>query len=459
MAIMEIPGYYYDEAKKKYFKITNGGVSSQYHNNVIQAKKRRIEHDIETKTLNSGIKSTKSSRAIKEIQKWRHYTSPNNLQKLRLGFCKLDKLIYDFEMMRGWHYWTTLKYEDKKIWGKFNDRHFISTDGCVMNISAVDELGTVSTYARCDELKITNYHQQLTNEGFMIFEPTIEVLATNGKFVFKYITFIACETDMFMGFFKFERYDPTKRKQDLSLNLIEYVKNSKDRHIKDELMLILGIGQMKFDPDDFHYADVEFKNNCRITSALIQDNQLILGTSRGHGYLFDFTNSGKFHKCKRFTVRKGTYLIEKIIKNDTNTFISGSTRQLFILDRNMHTSMVITHDDGVKDFHVRTNSDIIIVGLKSIKVYNYKIPHSHPVAIEYFNGNITHQISLFEENYFMVNQSHNEILVVHYSGYNTFSLNLVNTGRYLVNFINLSYGIYILHWDRDGESIYEMYKI
>lgn len=459
MAIMEIPGYYYDETKKKYFKITNGGVSSQYHNNIIQAKKRRIDHDIETKTLNSGIKYTKNARAIKEVQKWRHYASPNNLQKLRLGFCKLDKLTYDFEMMRGWHYWKTLKYEDNKIWGKFKDKYFISTDGCVMNISAVDELGTVSTYARCDELKITNYYQQLTNEGFTIFEPTIEVLVTNGKFVFKYITFIASDTDMFMGFFKFERYDPKKRKQDLSLNLIEYVKSINDRRTKGELMLILGIGLMKFDSDDFHYADAEFKNNCRITSALIQDSQLILGTNRGHGYLFDFTNSGKFHKCKRFTVRKGEYLIKKIIKNDRNTFISGSTRQLFILDSNMRTSMVITHDDGVKDFDVRANSDIIIVGLKSIKVYNYNDPHSQPVTIKYFNDNITRQISLFEENYFMVNQSHNEILVVHYSDYNTFSLNLVNRGRSLVNFINLSSSVYILHWDSDGESIYEMYKI
>lgn len=459
MAIMEIPGYYYDETKKKYFKITNGGVSSPYHNNIIQAKKRRIEHDIETKTLNSGIKYTKNARTIKEVQKWRHYASPNNLQKLRLGLCKLDKLTYDFEMMRGWHYWKTLKYEDNKIWGKFKDKYFISTDGCVMNISAVDELGTVSTYARCDELKITNYYQQLTNEGFTIFEPTIEVLVTNGKFVFKYITFIASDTDMFMGFFKFERYDPKKREQDLSLNLIEYVKSIDDRRTKGELMMILGIGLMKFDSDDFHYADAEFKNNCRITSALIQDNQLILGTNRGHGYLFDFNNSGKFHKCKRFTVRKGEYLIKKIIKNDRNTFISGSTKHLFILDSNMRTSMVITHDDGVKDFDVRANSDIIIVGLKSIKVYNYNDPHSQPVTIKYFNDNITRQISLFEENYFMVNQSHNEILVVHYSDYNTFSLNLVNRGRYLVNFINLSSGVYILHWDSHGESIYEMYKI
>ena len=456
---MEIPGYYYDETKKKYFKITNGGVSSQYHNNIIQAKKRRIEHETKTKALNSDKKSTKNIRTIKEIQKWRHYASPYDLQKLKLGFCKLDKLTYDFEMMRGWHYWKNLKYEDNKIWGKFNDRYFISTDGCVMNISSVDELGTISTCVRCDELKIMNYHQRLTNEGFMIFEPTIEVLVTNGEFVFKYITLVACDSDMFMGFFKFERYDPKKRKQDISINLIEYVKTINDRRTKGELMLILGIGLMKFDSNDFHYVDVEFKTNCRITSGLIQDNQLIFGTSHGHGYLFDFSNSGKFYNFKRFTVKKGTCLIKKIIKKDRNTFISGSARQLFILDSNMQTSMVITHNDGIKDFHVLANNDIIIIGLKSIKVYNYNDPHSQPIAIKYFNDNITQQISLFEENYFMVNQSHNEILVVNYSDYNTFSLNLVNKGKYLMNFINLSSGRYILHWNRDGENLYEIYKI
>ena len=66
MAIMEIPGYYYDEIKKKYFKITNGGVSSQYHNNIIQAKKRRIEHDIETKTINSDISRLKTQEQSKK---------------------------------------------------------------------------------------------------------------------------------------------------------------------------------------------------------------------------------------------------------------------------------------------------------------------------------------------------------------------------------------------------------
>lgn len=459
MAVIEIPGYYYEEIKKKYFKITNGGVNSQYHNNTIQAKKRRIEHDKETKSLKSNFGTTKDVRIVKEINKRKYNTNPYNLQTLRLDFCKLDKLKYDFEIMRGWCYWKTLKHEDNRIWGIFRDKFFISTTKYVMDISEVDEKGNVSTYARCIELKLANYHQQLTNEGFLIFEPDIELLVTDGNFVFKYITIIACDTDMFAGFFKFEEYDSKKRTKDLSLKFIEFVRDIDDKNVKSELMLMLGIKLMKFASGDYQYTGVGFKNYCRITSALIQDNQLILGTNRGHGYLFEFSDIGKFHKCKRFTVRKGAYRIKKIMKKDSNTFISGSTKQLFILDSNLHTYMVITHDEIVNDFHVRANDDIIIVGLKSIKVYNYKDPNSQPVTINYFNDNIIHQMSSFEENYFMVNQSHNEILVVHYSDYNSFSLNLDNKGRYLVDFTKLSTSIFILHWTRDGKNIYELYKI
>lgn len=459
MAVIEIPGYYYDEIKKKYFKITNGGINSQYHNNTIQAKKRRIEYDKETKSLNSNTRDTRDVRIVKEIHKRIYNTSLNNLQTLRLGFCKLDKLTYNFEMMRGWCYWKTLKLEDNRMWGRFRDRYFISATGCVMDISQINEKGNISTYARCIELKLTNYHQQLTNEGFLIFEPDIELLVTDGNFVFKYITLVACDTDMFMGFFKFEAYDSKKRTQDLSLKLIEFVRNIDNKNLKNELMLMLGINLMKFASDDYQYIGVEFKNYCRITSALIQDNELILGTNRGHGYLFSFSDIGKFQKCKRFTVKKGAYRIKKIMRNDRITFISGSTKQLFILDNSMKTYMVITHDEVVNDFHVRANNDIIIIGLKSIKVYNYRDPNSHPVSINYFNDNTIHQIASFEENYFMVNQSHNEILVVHYSDYDSFSLNIDNKGRYLVDFTKLCKGLFILQWTKNGKSVYELYKI
>lgn len=51
-----LPGFYFDETKGKYFKITNGSHqphSDRYHNNTVQAEKRRARHDKVTKRRRS----------------------------------------------------------------------------------------------------------------------------------------------------------------------------------------------------------------------------------------------------------------------------------------------------------------------------------------------------------------------------------------------------------------------
>lgn len=42
---MNIPGYYFDKKKNRYFKITNGSVNHSYHNNQIQKERRHENHD------------------------------------------------------------------------------------------------------------------------------------------------------------------------------------------------------------------------------------------------------------------------------------------------------------------------------------------------------------------------------------------------------------------------------
>lgn len=45
----ELPGFYYDEEKKRYFKIVNGSKNSstdKYHNNNVQAQNRRKDFEI-----------------------------------------------------------------------------------------------------------------------------------------------------------------------------------------------------------------------------------------------------------------------------------------------------------------------------------------------------------------------------------------------------------------------------
>lgn len=74
-----IPGLYYDEEKKKYFKITNGTLNSQssvskYHNNTIQAKCRRDALVTTNTSLKSrktrAVPSTHDSLRSEKCRKW-----------------------------------------------------------------------------------------------------------------------------------------------------------------------------------------------------------------------------------------------------------------------------------------------------------------------------------------------------------------------------------------------------
>lgn len=76
-----IPGFFYDEERKKYFKITNGSLanqaSSKYHNNSIQ-NKRRYEDSISGEVATSAARS-RSSNAV----------CPENLVAAKSEKCRL----------------------------------------------------------------------------------------------------------------------------------------------------------------------------------------------------------------------------------------------------------------------------------------------------------------------------------------------------------------------------------
>ncbi|KAG7662772.1 uncharacterized protein J8A68_003695 [[Candida] subhashii] len=69
--IREIPGYYYDQEKKRYFKVSNGSVSSQsqskYHNNSIQKEKRKQSFQTSNNQISS-INSRSNNKKQKKKQ-------------------------------------------------------------------------------------------------------------------------------------------------------------------------------------------------------------------------------------------------------------------------------------------------------------------------------------------------------------------------------------------------------
>lgn len=120
----DIPGFYFDPSKKRYFKITNGGLqqNSQYHNNVIQNKKRKSEND----------------KIIEREQK-----------KLQLGEVKKDpaglsKKIYYQKMIRGNIPIRNIDHItwDAMMYSKFNNYRSLSNISCLRpkNFKAFESL-------------------------------------------------------------------------------------------------------------------------------------------------------------------------------------------------------------------------------------------------------------------------------------------------------------------------------
>lgn len=457
MAIIDIPGFYYDEDRKKYFKITNGGVPSQYHNNVIQAKKRRIEFEREIEDRNNSKAPTSLIGKTQKVHKEKLSRTLFDLKKVRLGFCQLDKLAYDYETTKGWHFWKSLDCNLNKIWGKFKYDYILGTLGYTTCIFRMEEAsGTLSASVSSEDLKIANYYQELLNRGFRLLEPEINVFVTNRKLSFKYVTFKVHGSEEFVGIVKLER-QTSATIEDLTMKLVNFVLAIHNKQVKEELMKMFGINLMSHESVDYAYTKVHFNTNFKITSALFHRNQLIIGSQSGNGYLFDFNSEGNIYNFRRFSLRKCS--ICKIIKKDDIMFVSGSKDQIFIFGKNLKVFKVVSHNENIKDFHVQENNNVIVVGLKSIRVYNYKDPHSKPVKILYFNDNITNQISLFDENFFMVNQSNKVILLVHYSNYETTTLSLGDRNRQLVDIIKLSPRIYVVHWNDNGKNDYDLYKV
>lgn len=455
---MEIPGYYYDENKKKYFKISNGGVSSQYHNNTIQAKKRRIEYE-KTQFQDAKQMRTKEISVIRQIQRWRHTSSPYDIVKVKLGLVGLNKLRYSFEMMKGLAYWKTLTDVFGDLWGKLNDVYMITVDGASMRISKIDHNeGTVVHTALFEELRILSYHQHLTNQNFMLPVPEIEVVATDGKYIVKYITLTSTDSAEFLAFIKFEIQTPRTR-TDLTLNLIKFVENITDTATKESLQDVFGLSLVRVEQNTYQYTEPIIGDACKVTCAAIKDNKLIIGTSRSIIYVFAFNNSGVFLSYKKLTVRQVGPQTRKIVANDSKIYVSGTNENLVVLSSCMKTMHTIKHPDKIKDFHVRPSNHIIVIGLKSIVVYDLDHPSSIPVAVDYFNDNIINQISLFDDDYFLVNQSNREIRVVSYANYESTIIRLQDNGRRLTNFIRISNDIYILHWKLNGRNVYELYRL
>lgn len=107
MLVREIPGYYYDETKRKYFRITNGDQrhNAQYSNSQVQAKKRRRKNQKTKKTSKTDTLSQEKFSKLAHQMKY-YPRNVDFLLNVRLGLTAIPS---------GWPLLTALERCDKMI--------------------------------------------------------------------------------------------------------------------------------------------------------------------------------------------------------------------------------------------------------------------------------------------------------------------------------------------------------
>lgn len=144
----ELPGFYYDEAKKKYFRITNGDQrhNAQYSNSQTQADKRRKVQ--KEKTTAAGTKFNSNGGFSRQASQCKYYPQTTDLLlNLKLGIASISDgwpLLYkltrceNMVLLKNEAAWL-LEDKEKLICATGNSMTFYNTSKFVKDVSCQPE--------------------------------------------------------------------------------------------------------------------------------------------------------------------------------------------------------------------------------------------------------------------------------------------------------------------------------
>lgn len=420
---MEIPGFYYDVERKKYFKIVNGSgiINPKYHNNTVQAKKRQT-HAVGQNDGQIKRKKGDWTPALKILEKKKHNNDVRDALGIKLGLIKLDKPKYDFERIKCLAYERSIDLDVERIWGVMNGEYIVASQGCnliTMDCKLIERSNNLTLHF---ETTVVNYYVMMLNNSLQVLLPKIRHLAMNDGFVFSYIIMEHIDSNWFHAIAKFRKVKD-RDSADLSWRLSEYISNISDTVTKDRLVKLFGLDLITIDNENIQYTTVRGPSNDNrkdmVTSCSIERYNLCVGTLLGSLYIFEFDRDGIFHNHTVFRIHGANGTIKKIIRYNTNTIICCESNTIYCLDHCLKVKRVIKCPGFVTDLHFSASHNVLlVVQLKLVTVYDMFDTKLQQTKLPYLNDNIVNQASWFDKDYMLVNESQSTLFVASLATYN-----------------------------------------
>lgn len=453
---MEIPGFYYDQEKRRYFKVTNGGSSHSYHNSVLQAKRRRLEHEKKIdKNSSGGIRNSKR-RLLRRFISRRNRNDVLGYAEMRLGLVQLNESLYWFHKYKNIKYACAIDLDCDHLVGIVGARYLLvaqknSLRMRLVSIGNIVNGSCTPSSAYNEDIRVFQLIQELRLRGSNFTIPRMKILAASSSYLFFSISLYSShvEEETPVSLFKLKKWDSDGNLIDLTSSLLFFIHKLQDEKLKSELISLLKLQYVVLDWNTFtyQYTYSETRYKTCISCAHIDKDILFLGTDFGAGYKFVLDQSdGSIRSCKRFfTFPK--YQIRKIVTYDDDVFVSGSDRRLVILGDSLKKINVLKHSEKITDFGFCGAQRVVVSSLLSVKIYNYKSQSADPIGINYFNDNTAYRICMFDPNVFFISQSSDELLLVNCHNYDSEKVRLRFAGGHLINYCKLTDNHLIFQWD------------
>ena len=483
---MNIPGYYYDENKKKYFKITNGSVDSQYHNNFVEQEKRQKK-----------LQQVDDAKQMSQSQsiKFKLLYLSCSLNNVKLGLARTSHSLIDFERLTSMQLvnWVLYRGLEAKIWGQItiDDCEFVIITSQARQIQMVDmEYILNHPERRYQENDIVCLFYENASNSHILTEIITRcnllpydflTISTVSDLMFCNVIF---ESDLdnpqlYQNLIRFGQFVRLNNggliQNDKSEIIYRFINDLPDGEIKKDLYHLFGMNLITLTREGYEYQGT-IKNFKRffITTSYFKDGYLILGTNLGVIYLcpFEYDNNNdditfsqsiiKFKFEKSFKLDK----INKVEKIDDYLFII-SFKKLMILNISTHEKFVYSFNEIIKNFRVfkvLDNFRIIIVDYKQVLVVNFSKPFKTYQLINQYkliNDNVINQYSLISiKNTVVVNQSNLSLLVINLNNFNTklIPLNSINQKVSGIQRVNDNY-VMINMKNSDNTSYFNFYRV
>ncbi|WPK22936.1 hypothetical protein PUMCH_000159 [Australozyma saopauloensis] len=141
MPTPELPGFYYDEEKKKYFRIVNGDqrINSSYHNNTIRAENRSREF-LKIISLKRQRRAEDPYELSREFQKRSVcFDLSEKLLQIRLGL-QSPLLLPQSQLEHALRHLPLKKIKDGAIWEGLNENEVFISEGLTIFLTDVSSL-------------------------------------------------------------------------------------------------------------------------------------------------------------------------------------------------------------------------------------------------------------------------------------------------------------------------------